>query len=241
MAVVNVEKCTGCGNCVPYCTVRAIRVEDKMARIDPGCCTECYVCMREKVCPVGAIEAQPLVGFGEIFKHTLSDPTETLKETGVPGRGTEEAKTNDVTGRFRPGEVGVCIDLGRPGVGTSMRDVEKVAMAVTAAGLEIEGPENSPIGLVLKDRATGRLQEEVLDQYLLSMIVEGKCPVSGLPKVLEALREVEKQIDTVFSLGLVARTDANGHTPVLEILEELGLPRPIRGKVNVGLGRPLAG
>lgn len=241
MAVINTEKCTGCGICVPYCTVRAIRLEDEAALIDRGRCTECYVCIREKVCPVGAIEVQPLTGFGEIFKHILSDPTETLKETGVPGRGTEEAKTNDVTGRFRQGEVGVCIDMGRPGVGTSMRDVEKVTMAVAAAGLEIEGPETSPIGLVIEDRATGKLRKEVLHEYLLSMIIEGKCPIPRLSGVLDALRRAETQIDTVFTLGLVARTDANGHTPILEILEELGIPRPVRGKVNVGLGQPLAG
>jgi hypothetical protein len=50
---------------------------------------------------------------------------------------------------------------------------------------------------------------------------------------------VEGKIDTVFSLGVITRVDADGNSPVLEQMDKVGLPRPIRGKVNVGLGRPL--
>ena len=53
----------------------------------------------------------------------------------VPGRGTEEMKTNDVKGTFLPGEVGVGIELGRPGIEANFRDVEKVAMALMKADL----------------------------------------------------------------------------------------------------------
>jgi hypothetical protein len=50
---------------------------------------------------------------------------------------------------------------------------------------------------------------------------------------------VEKEIDTVFSLGIVARVDENGHSPLVDTIEELGIEKPVRGKLNVGLGRPL--
>jgi len=60
------------------------------------------------------------------------------------------------------------------------------------------------------------------------------------PLVFRALQTVEKEIDTVFSLGLISRVDAKGHCKALEMLEELGISQPHRGKVNPGLGKPLS-
>jgi hypothetical protein len=57
--------------------------------------------------------------------------------------------------------------------------------------------------------------------------------------VLAALQKIEKEIDTVFSLGLILRVDENGNNGILRVLDELQIPQPHRGKVNVGLGRPL--
>ena len=119
-----------------------------------------------------------------------------------------------------------------------MRDVEKVAMAVVAAGLQLEGPETSPLAKVMAD-PSGKLKEEVLDQYLLSIIIEGKCPEEKFDDVMAALLRAAADIDTVFSLGLVSRVDAEGRAPFLDRLAKFGLPQPYRAKVNVGLGRPL--
>ena len=177
--------------------------------------------------------------FVDIYGHVLSDPTETTADTGVPGRGTEEAKTNDVTGRVRQGEFGLAIDMGRPGVGVCLRDVEKVAKAVCAAGLVLEPGEVSPLGKVLANLRTGEMLPEVRDKYLLSIIIEGKAPLGRFPAVIRALREVEGRVDTVFSVGLILRVDENGRHSLIESLPAYGLPEPIRGKVNVGLGRPL--
>jgi hypothetical protein len=91
----------------------------------------------------------------------------------------------------------------------------------------------------MKDLKTGELKEDCLDYHLLSVIVEGVCKENQLKDVLIALRAVEKEIDTVFSLGLILRVDENGETKALECLDELDIPQPHRGKVNVGLGRPL--
>src|SRR5512138_2335325 len=97
---IDPEKCVGCGACLPYCNVGAICLDGDMAKIDNKACVECWVCYRNRVCPQDAIEPTPLTTPGDVFKHVLSDPTVTSEGTGVPGRGTEEAKTNDVTGRF---------------------------------------------------------------------------------------------------------------------------------------------
>jgi Fe-S-cluster-containing hydrogenase component 2 len=239
MAKINEEICIGCENCLPYCGVGAITMREEKAEIDPQVCTDCYVCIRNEVCPSGAIEKTPFDSFIHQFKHVLSDPTETTAQTGVPGRGTEEAKTNDVTGRVKKGEVGVCIDMGRPGVGCYLRDVEKVAMAVAGAGVAFEGPEVTPLAQLMSDPKKGKLRDDLPNVHFLSIIIEGKCSHAQLPAVLTALKKVEKEIDTVFSLGLATRVDDRGHSPVLDILKDSRLPQPFRGKVNVGLGRPL--
>ncbi|MDI6772120.1 MAG: 4Fe-4S dicluster domain-containing protein [bacterium] len=240
MARVNMELCTVCGSCISCCPVGAISLRDEEAFIDQHLCTECYVCIRNEVCPLGAIETVPLASYVRQLQHILSDPTETTAQTGVPGRGTEEAKTNDVTGRFKKGEVGVCIDMGRPGIGCYLGDVERVAMAVAAAGLTLAEAEHNPLAQLMTDLKTGELRDDLeLNTHFLSAVIEGKCPLEALPSVMTALMRVEKEIDTVFSLGLAVRVDEKGYSPVLDTIKQLGLPDPIRGKVNVGLGRPL--
>ena len=192
------------------------------------------------VCPEGAIEAQELVGFLKQFQHVISDPVENHGVTGVTGRGTEEVKTNDVTGRIKKGWVGFSIDMGRPGMGVRLRDAEKVAMACVKAGFILAPAEESPLAALMPDHSTGKLREDCLDYRLLSVIIEGRCTEDRTKDVLKALQKVETEIDTVFSLGLISRVDENGHCKALEYLDDLGLPRPHRGKVNVGLGKPLS-
>lgn len=237
MATINPELCNGCKVCLMYCPPGVISMSGDKAVIDQEGCVECFVCTRNKVCAKGAIFPGKIDTKGRELRHFLSDPTETKAATGVPGRGTEESKTNDVTGRTKKGQLGICIDMGRPGVGVWMRDAEKVAMAMARVGLNFE--EASPLTAVLKDRRTGEIIDEIRNERLLSIIVEGTVPESDLPKVITALRAVEKEIDTVFSLGIISRVDSTGKAPFLAQLDSAGLPQPIRGKVNVGLGRPL--
>ncbi len=240
---VNAEKCIGCGICLDYCNVDAISMnktgDTEIAVIDNDVCVECGVCYNQKACPRGAIEKTELSSYTDIFKHVISDPTTTTKETGVPGRGTEEAKTNDVTGRYQKGEIGICIDMGRPGVGCYMYDVEKVAMAVAEAGVNFPGPEHTPLAKLMEDIDTGKIKEEVHNLHVLSVIIEGKCKEAALPGVLKAVKQVEKKIDTVFSLGLVSRVNEKGEAVVTDMIEAEGFEMPRKGKVNVGLGRPL--
>lgn len=242
MAQINAEKCVGCKNCMTYCTVDAIyyNAESRKCTINQEECTDCYVCMRQKVCPKNAIEPVELENFFQQFRHVMSDPVENHGVTGVTGRGTEEVKTNDVTGRVKKGEVGICIDMGRPGLGVYLRDAEKVAMACAQAGVELAPAHHTPLAALMPDITTGKLVDECLGYHLLSVIVEGKCKEGNLENVLKALQQVEQEIDTVFSLGIIARVDGEGQTEVLNCLPGLDLPMPHRGKVNVGLGRPLA-
>jgi len=240
--MINNDLCTGCKICQKYCTVDAILYlnEEKKCYIDQERCTECYVCLRQKVCPQGAIEPIELDNFYKQFQHVISDPVENHGVTGVTGRGTEEVKTNDVSGRIKKGEVGIAIDMGRPGMGVYLRDAEKVAMAIAAVGAELAPQEHTPLAALMTDLKIGKLEEACHNYHLLSVIVEAKCENENLKQVLKALQKVEKEIDTVFSLGLIVRVDEKGQTKVLDCLKELGISEPHRGKVNVGLGKPLS-
>lgn len=52
-AVVDNDKCTGCGLCVDVCPVEAITLENDKAKVDPDKCTDCGQCVDE--CPNEAI------------------------------------------------------------------------------------------------------------------------------------------------------------------------------------------
>lgn len=236
---INADNCIGCKICLDYCNVGAISIADEEASIDSNVCVECRICYRNQVCPNDCFEPTQLTSFGDVFKHVLSDPTVENKGTGIPGRGTEESKTNDVSGRFRKDFYGICIDMGRPGIGVYLRDVEKVAVAVAAAGFRFSSPRETPLSALMTDIHSGKIRDDLLDVHVLSVIIEGTCRRDEFGHVLKAVLKAEKEVDTVFSLGIVSMVGEDKDEPLMKILEQYGIERPFRGKVNVGLGRPV--
>jgi 4Fe-4S dicluster domain len=235
---INEETCIGCSLCLDYCPMEAIQMDEEagQARIDQTQCVECGVCFRSGVCPVEAFieEVHP---WPRSVRAAFSNPLNVHKETRVPGRGTEEAKTNEVTGTFKKGFVGVTAEMGRPGLGTGFRDVEKVAQALARAGVEF-APQN-PVTYLMTDKTTGKLNAEVLDEKALSAMIETITPIGNLAAVIKELRAVAPRIETVFSLTISTRLEEDGSAPCQKILNDLGVPLFINGKINVGLGRPL--
>ena len=75
--------------------------------------------------PDGRFEPDELA-WPRVVRRAFSDPRVPHESTGVEGRGTEEVKTNDVSGRVKVGEVGFTIEFGRPGVGVWFRDIQKM-------------------------------------------------------------------------------------------------------------------
>ena len=243
MAQIREDKCVGCRSCQKYCSVDAIKYdsEKKKCYIEQNECVDCYVCVRQQrqFCKREAFEPAELTSFYKQFAHVMSDPCENHGVTGVTGRGTEEVKTNDVTGRVSKGHVGFCIDVGRPGAGCYLYDVEKIAMAIAAAGVKLLDASHTPLAALMTNLDTGKLKEDCLNTRMLSVIVEGSCEDKDFKNVMRALLKVKDEIDTVFSLGLILRVDENGKNPILSCLDVLEIPQPFRGKVNVGLGKPL--
>ena len=219
------QKCVGCGNCVPVCPMGAISINpaENRAWVNADECVECYTCYRgmsmEKlnptlirgirrllkvfrlrfdpepdVCPTSAITPDEL-SWPRVVRRAFSDPVVTHESTGVHGRGTEEVKTNDVTNRVGIGEVGYVVEFGRPTVGVRFRDIEKMTKALAAIGIEFE--QKNPITHMMTDKQTGKLREDVLNEKILSAIVEFKTRLENVPAVLERVEEVSKTLETV--------------------------------------------
>ncbi|MEW6547682.1 MAG: 4Fe-4S binding protein [Bacillota bacterium] len=232
------DRCIGCGQCVDYCPSGAISLVEAVATIDPVLCVECGTCRRVQCCPVDAILESSLGGTPRAIRAFFSDPAATHAETGIPGRGTEEVKTNDVTGRVRPGWVGIGIEVGRPCLGTMLAEVEKITTALAPLGIRYE--RNNPMTYLLESQETGRIKEEYRGERVTSLIIEFTVEEGRLAEVLGVLRDVSGRLDTVFALDVIACFDERGELPVWDSLVEMGYrPRP-NAKVNLGLGRPAA-
>jgi len=264
---VDQAKCVACSNCVPICPMGAIYIDPAVNRatVNQDECVECHTCYRgmskealpggpvravrallkllrvrfdpePDVCPSGALTPQELA-WPRSVRRTFSDPLVPHESTGVVGRGTEEVKTNDVTGRVREGEAGFTVEFGRPGVGVRFRDVERMTTALAALGVEFE-PQN-PVSSLIADLATGALRPEILDEKVMSAILELKTPLAQVPAILRRVREVAPALETVVAIGVATRCDGQGEDRLAPLLVAEGF-RAFRGKTNLGLGRPAA-
>ena len=235
--LIDMEKCVGCGSCMPYCPVAAIRLEDSLAEIDLDECVECSDCKRSNVCPTDAIYQQELK-WPRTIRSILSDVFTISVESGVSGRGTEEMKTNDVTGRFKKGYVGIAVEMGRPILGTRFYDVEMVTMALSKLG-GIEYEKANPVTSLISEKATGKFRDDVLNEKVYSAIIEFSVPIERVGEVLDTLKDVSNKIETVFSLDICSKVNEDNTIPSEEAVRKIGYYISSNGKTNVGLGRPL--
>ncbi|UCD45283.1 MAG: 4Fe-4S binding protein [Candidatus Bathyarchaeota archaeon] len=263
---IDKAKCVGCGNCHAICPMGAISLDvNGNSVVDQDKCVECSTCHRVlrdegyppwfvravrrvlsflhlqylaevDVCPTGALKP-PELEWPRSLRAAFSDPTVVHVGTGVGGRGTEEIKTNDVTGRLREGEAGIVVELGRPGTGTLLRDVEKVAMALSP--LEPAFEPFNPVTQLMVDTATGKMNEEVLDEKVLSAIIEVKTRLERIPEYLRALEDVHGETDAVYSVGIASKCLPDRSIPHEEWVRGAGYALSPNGKTNLGLGRPL--
>ena len=263
--IINQKKCVGCGNCVAICPMGAIYVipERNRATINDDACVECGTCFRgmstetlnptfvrtvrsaakflrfrfepePDVCPTGAFEMNELE-MPRLVRQIFSDPVVEHKSTGIKGRGTEEVKTNDVSARVDIEEVGYTIEFGRPGVGVRFWEIQEMTRTLASNDIIFEG--NNPITHLMTDVNTGDLRADILDEKILSAIVEIKTKIEEVEKVLQIVEEVNERIDTVTAIGISTRCNEDGTDKILApLLEDLGYNYN-RAKTNLGLGR----
>src|SRR4051812_37848600 len=219
---INPQKCVACGNCTYVCPMGAIYIDPVIHRatINRDECVECYACynglsqehlnptmvrtmrrifkaMRLRfdpepdVCPTACFEPDEL-SWPRIVRRAFSDPRVPHESTGVEGRGIEEGKTNDVSGRVQAGEGGITSEFGRRGVGVWFRDIQKGCSALAKAGVHFE--QKNPITSLMSDIATGTIRQDVLGEKLMSAIVEIKVPVARTEEIIRLVWEIEKQV-----------------------------------------------
>lgn len=262
---INQKKCIGCANCVAVCPMGAIYIDPQKSRanINDDVCVECGTCFRgmstenlnpqitrairkaakalrfrfepePDVCPTSAIEMNELE-MPRLIRQIFSDPVVEHESTGIKGRGTEEVKTNDVRLRVDTDEVGYTIEFGRPGVGVRFSDIQLMTKKLADLGVTFE--KNNPITHLMSDKQKGTIREDILNEKILSAIVEIKTDISRVEEILSTVREVNENINTVTAIGISTRCDENGEDNLLSpLLQELGYPN-YRAKTNMGLGR----
>ncbi len=232
-ATIDADACVECGTCFRMSgenlnptMVRTVRKLAKVFRFrfEP----------EPDVCPTSAFVMDELE-WPRIARRVFSDPLVEHKSTGIHGRGTEEVKTNDVAHRVDVGEVGYVIEFGRPGVGVRFHHIQSMTTELAKLGVAFEA--KNPITHLMTDKSAGTLKEDLLNEKILSAIVEIKTTIDMVPAVLDTVHDVSKRIDTVIAVGVSTRCDDNGEDQVLlPLLEELGY-RHERAKTNMGLGR----
>jgi len=234
---VTEDKCVGCLECLDYCPVGAIsEVAGGIVSIDEDECVECGCCLRMGVCEYEAIW-QPELQWPRILRAHFSDPRTAHPSTGIVGRGTDEIKTNDVTGMYPRGCIGIAVELGRPGLGVRMYDVEKVAQAVIPLGVEFA--EDNPIYHLFQDLTQGNFREDIRGEKVLSAILEFKTTVAKVPQVLKALHRAAREVDTVISMNIASMFEPDGSLPAEIVSRDAGFEIRPNGKSNVGLGLPV--
>jgi hypothetical protein len=242
----------------------AIHVEGRVAHINQDECIECGACLRFvtpedappwlvrltrrflaalnlrydhpiDLCPTRVLY-RPELEWPRTLRAEFSDPTAVHPSTGTAGRGTEEIKTNDATNRLPPGRAGVLVEFGRPGVGCRFREVQKLTGVLAAVeGLSFE--KKNPVTVLMTDVSTGALDPAILDEKFLSCILETLMPLERVSEVLETVKRVAPDLDTVISLVVNGRCGPDGEIMYEEQVRRAGFTMRPNGKTNLGLAR----
>jgi hypothetical protein len=233
LAEINQDECVECHTCY-----RGLSVENlppKPVRVIRGCLAALALRFQPEpdICPTGAVVPEDLT-WPRIVRRAFSDPQVPHESTGIHGRGTAEVKTNDVSGRIKEGDAGLVVELGRPGVGVYFREVEKVTRTLASSGVVFEC--ENPVTSLMVDPAQGLIREDILEEKVLSCIIESKIDLDKLSEMLDVIRMLAPSLNTVLSLGVSTRCDANGEESLRETLLSYGFD-VWRAKINLGMGR----
>jgi len=110
--------------------------------------------------------------------------------------------------------------------------------------LDKRGPLNEAVTGVtnlVTDISKGTLRQDILDERTGRVVLSLTVPEKESAKVLQKLRQVASEIDTVFAVNIISRVGKDDSTAADKIASEIGIVPAANCKTNVGLGRPLSG
>ncbi len=263
---IDKKKCVGCGNCHAVCTMGVIYLdEDGKSVVNQEECVECNTCHRVcrsegyspwfvrgirrvlslfrlnylaevDVCPTGALTL-PQLEWPRSLRAVFSDPTTVHPGTGVMGRGTDEIKTQRRHRKAPQGDVGLVVEMGRPGTGAFFSRHRESGHG--SRKLKPHFEKENPVTQLMVDTETGKMKEEILNEKVLSAIIEIKTRLDRIPEFLRALENVQKEIDTVISVGAASRALPDGSIPHVEWVKKCRIPTFGKRKNKYRIGPPL--
>jgi len=93
--------------------------------------------------------------------------------------------------------------------------------------------DHNPIAALVEDE-NGSLDPEVLNEKVISCVLEFIIPGSATGKLMKMVEELSTEVNTVFNVCVGLRTDDKGNSP-LDKLFNTDVFRLPNGKVNIGL------
>ena len=235
---IDKETCIACMQCLDYCPMGCIYEQEGEVFIDQDECVECSACLNAAICPTDSLYLpEETKEYPRWLRAAFSNPAEQFPIAKQGGRGTEEMKTNDVTGKIKLGDLGMTLEFGRPGTGTRLGEVEKVTSVICPFGVHLD--QANPVTTLLEDLQTGKMKSEIKEEKVLSCILEFSFHQDKLEEVVDRVQMVLKDVRTVVSWGVITRFDKDWSLMFQDRLEQKGFNIRPNAKINVGLGRPL--
>ena len=92
---------------------------------------------------------------------------------------------------------------------------------------------------MIENPQTGDLKPELLNERVLSAIIEIMVKRDRLRDVLKTLKTVSREVESVFTLDVFTRLEPGLTIPaeVIDIIESEGFTWRPNAKINMGLGR----
>ena len=128
------------------------------------------------------------------------------------------------------------MEVGRPTVGTRLYEVEKITMELAKVGFN-DFEECNPVSGLMQDKQTGKLKDDVLNERVLSAIVELTIKEEELEKCMEAILDIAKITSTVFTMDLITLYGEGMKTRVDNIIKKSKFKLLKVAKINIGVGR----
>jgi ferredoxin len=251
-------RCIQCLECIPHCPAGAIVQTGEAGKvaIDADRCTECGLCRQAGICPADAIAGLDLK-WPRSLRGTFQRPNrpyslgalgKTTRQLAYcedystfRGRDMPSEHTNDVRELLKQGDSVLMVELGRPHLGTTFEDVQKVTKALVPFGLNLgeQSPasdERGSLAEVAADISKGTLLPEILQERAGWVVLRVVMPEDKVPQAIQTLKGVAAEIDTVFSLGIVSRVDKDRRTIAERVFMGEGVAPAVNCKTNVGLG-----